>query len=161
MGVDCFQFRILHKRGIDARAFPWADVETITAARVAGSAGLGSGAGIKKAAEIVQICFAPSLLTLSSSLCLSCFLSPALSVRGADHARTAATVTGARLLSLRLASSFFVPLPLLGLGAALLPLSSSLCLSLRPSGTGGDAIPSSWGGSSWYGWRLVRCIQAR
>ena len=112
----------------------------------------------------MQIVFVPSL-PLPLQLSVSGFLSPALAphvVQIMQGRRQRSRVRGCS--SLRLASSFSVPLPLLGLGAALLPLSflpSSLCLSLRPSGTGGDAIPSSWGGSSWYGWRLVRCIQAR
>ena len=163
MGVDCFQFRILHKRGIDARAFPWVDAETITAARVAGSAGLGSGAGIKKAAEIVQIVFAPSLfpsLQLSVSLASSLQLSLSV-VQIMQGWRQRSRVRGCS--SLRLASSFSVPLPLLGLGAALLPLSFlplSVCLSV-PLVLGAMRSRQAGGGSSWYGWRLVRCIQAR
>lgn len=132
MGVDCFQFRILHKRGIDAGAFPWADAETITAARVAGSAGLGSGAGIKKAAEIVQICFAPSLphlLQLSVSLASSLQLSLSV-VQIMQGRRQRSRVRGCS--SLRLASSFSVPLPLLGLGRLcfLCPSFLSVCLSV-------------------------------
>lgn len=109
----------------------------------------------KKAAEIVQICFVPSS---SHPLQLSVSLSVVQIMQGR---RQRSRVRGCS--SLRLASSFFVPLSLFwgwgGSASSVLP--SSLCLSLRPSGTGGDAIPSSWGGSSWYGWRLVRCIQAR
>ena len=87
----------------------------------------GFGGWHKKAAEIVQFCFAPSFLTLSSSLCLSGFLSPALSACGADHARTAAAVTGARLLFV--ASCFVFLRPSSASGAGRLCF---LCLSFLP-----------------------------